>query len=210
VNHTPVLALLFLCACGPEAPGWVRVVNATAEPLGATWNQQVLSRAVRATESSPFVQVPSGRAQVELTSPAHDTLLARSTLEAVAGAHTSLLVTPGARLTPIVHGFAAPRDPSIRARVVHTADQALTATLATHQLALVPGGDSGPEGLELAASLAATLRVESAAGSANFTVPALPSRSEVLLVVVQTATGLSVLGVAPSAVLGFLPSGGAP
>jgi hypothetical protein len=186
------------------------VVNASGEPLDATWDQVVLSDDLPSTESSPFLAVPSGRAQLELTAALGGSVRARSTLEAVADAHTSLLVTPGSRVTPLVHRFAAPGDGTIRARLVHAAESLLTATLEAHQLSLQPWTDSGPEGLELAAGQASTLWLATTGASTRFTVPALPAKSEVLLVILQGPTGLSVLGVAPSAVLGFLPRGGAP
>jgi Domain of unknown function (DUF4397) len=202
--------VVLFCACGPEAPGAVRVVNATRQPVDVQWNAVPLSRGLAAAEASPFLPTQAGPGRLTVANST------RGTLQLGADERLSVVLTESAgtlRVRPVVHRFAEPRATSIRVRVVHAADaEAVTLTLANASLTLAAGDDTGVDGVELPANTPTPLPVASAGRQRTFTIPALPAGSELLLVLVQNASSeLAMLGVAPSAALGFFESnGGAP
>ncbi len=190
-----------------------RVVNATTQPVDVRWNAVALTRGLAAAEASPFLPLQPGPGALDVIDPERST---STTLQLGAAQHLSVLLTQGSdglRVTPLVHRFAPPRETTIRVRVVHAADsQPLRVELAGLQDELLPGADSGDEGVELPANTSTAITVERGGRQLAFTVPALPAGSELLLVLVQPAPNdLELLGVAPSAALGFFESnGGAP
>jgi Domain of unknown function (DUF4397) len=202
--------VVLFCACGPEAPGAVRVVNATRQPVDVQWNSVPLSRGLAAAEASPFLPTQAGPGRLSIANSTRDTL------QLGADEHLSVLLTESAgalRVRPLVHRFAEPRATSIRVRVVHAADdQAVTLALHGAPMTLAAGADSGVDGVEFPANTPTLLPVAYAGRQRIFTIPALPAGSELLLVLVQTTSNeLAMLGVAPSAALGFFESnGGAP
>ena len=123
-------------------------------------------------------------------------------------------------LLSVNHAFAPPRAGSIRVRVVHAAPQVFAVNVdvgddGTVEAVSLPGESaSAVDGFELAADTRCPLAlIEATTGNriARFWVPALPAQSEVLLVLTGVGArpsgmpeGLSMLGVARSAVLGFL------
>lgn len=215
---------LAVAACqppeGPTGAGGLRVRILHAAPgapsLDVTLDGARVARGLRYGEATSFEEVPAGRQVCKLLDAVGQGAFAAQVLDLPAGsALTLVLATREARLevNPLIDGFAPPREGHLRVRLLHAAPlESVAVDLGSDGSlevpALAPGEATSPEGLELTANQAATLRL---AGAGRFTVPALPSGSELLLVLTGVPAEpaaarepLALLGVAPSAVLGFI------
>ncbi len=204
--------LLALSSCGQPLSAQVRVINlmSGSSAIDVAFRDEQLARRVRPGEASVFESMTSGPAEAAVNDSSTGQVLGRLQLDAPEAEALSIVVAaPGdvVRGYAVVHRFAAPRDGFIRARVLNAAPaEGVQVVLADRLLGqLAPGQDTGPDGVELPSGRPSGLTVFLDGARLRFQVPALPDRSELLLVLTRSASGqgISMLGVAPSAALGF-------
>jgi hypothetical protein len=204
--------LVALAGCGQPTPAQVRVINVMngVRSIDVAVRGEEHARRLRPGEASLFEVLDSGPAEVAVNDSVTGEVLGRLRLDAPEARSLSLVVAApaeGVQGYGVVHRFAAPRDGFIRARVLNAGLAEAGPLVVADQSfgALAPGDDTGPDGVELPASRPSGLSVFIDGARLSFRVPALPDRSELLLVLSRSAggQGISMLGVAPSAVLGF-------
>jgi hypothetical protein len=204
--------VLALAGCGQPTPAQVRVINLMngLSPVDVAWRDEQLARRLGPGEASVFEAMNAGPAEAAVLDSSTGQALGRLSFDAKeAEALSVVLAAPGDGVLgyAVVHRFAAPRDGFIRARVLNAAPvEAVQVVLADRLVGqLAPGQDTGPDGVLLPAGRPSGLNVFVDGARLTFQVPALPDRSELLLVLTRRASGqgISMLGVAPSAALGF-------
>ncbi|MCU0696390.1 MAG: DUF4397 domain-containing protein [Myxococcaceae bacterium] len=206
--------LVALAGCGQPTPtpAQVRVINLLkgSRSLDVAVRGEEHALRLRPGEASVFEALDAGPAEVALTDSVTGEALGRLRLDAPASQALSVVVAApadGVQGYGVVHRFAAPRDGFIRARVLNAVrTEAGPLVVGDRSFsALGPGDDTGPEGIELPAGRPSGLSVFIDGARLSFRVPALPDRSELLLVLSRSASGqdITMLGVAPSAALGF-------
>jgi hypothetical protein len=194
-----------------------------APKLDVTLDGARIARDLGYGEATDSQEVAAGWHALEVVDAQSGGAFASQPIELPAGPALTLVLSARegrVEVSALADGFGPPRDGHIRLRLMHAAPlSALAVDLdndgAVEVNALEPGEATAPEGFELKANTTTALRL---AGAGRFTVPALPSASELLLVLTgvqgQPATpkqALALLGLAPSAVLGFIsPETGIP
>jgi hypothetical protein len=212
--------LVALAGCGQPRPAQVRVINLMSGSSGidVAFRDERLARRLRPGEASVFEAMNAGPVEAAVLDSSTGQALGQLSFDAPEAEALSVVVAaPGDGVLGygLVHRFAAPRDGLIRARVLNVAPgDAVQVVLADRLLGLLaPGQDTGPEGVLLPSGRPSALTVFVDGAQLRFQVPGLPDRSELLLVLGRAASGqgISMLGVAPSAALGFFqPVSGVP
>lgn len=209
-------------SCGPRPSAQVRLVNASARamPIDVSWSGSPAFREVRHGEATSFEALEAGLSTVQAFETSSGQQLGTAGIDVPAAARATVILAP--RADPLrfdfhrlVHGFESPTPGLIRLRVLNAAALGpVTVDLNDGQLgaaSLGPGEDTGPAGLQAPANEASRLLVRSANEVFHFTVPALPSQSELVLVLANAQdTQVAMLGVALSATLGFMWPEGVP
>lgn len=169
---------------------------------------------VRAGQVTSFETILSGSKETAVFDVNSGAQVASHSLFIEASSFTTLTLTPQAggdfRLSEVRHEFGEKRDDRIRVRLIHGAGDSMSqVTVGPHDISdLGAGARSPPQGLELPANAPASMRFQYRGALHRVEVPALPGRSEVLLIATEQVgeSTISMLAVLPSAVLGFLPS----
>lgn len=181
----------------------------------------VVARGLRSGEAADFVVVEPGTRTLAVFDADSSAPVFSTELVLADGSEVNVVLTGKAgalTVAPVVSAFAPPRDGRLRLRVLHAAPGLGPVSFdfgddgAVDIAALSPGFSSTAEGIEGAANTLVPLRVVDDHGpSRHFTVPALPAHSELLLVLTEESVSdqapgsrAALLGIAPSAVLGFL------